>query len=123
MIRIRTDDHALGIDLFATAVSRLIRHDFFAWTRQILDVPGRTVSLGMCGISLVITDDPENIKAVLSTKVCVSQPEAIPSTDKTHAQFKDFGKGETFHKIWYDLMLDSVFASMDPPYSPHGPSI
>ncbi|KAL9042003.1 MAG: hypothetical protein Q9180_000899 [Flavoplaca navasiana] len=82
-----------GIDLFVTAINRIYSHDFFAWTRQILDVPGRTVSMNLLGIKLLMTDDPENTKAVLSTK------------------FADFGKGEAFHKIWRDLMFDSIFAS------------
>ena len=58
-----------GLDLFATAISRIFSHDFFAWTRQILDVPGRTVSLNLLGVKVLMTDDPENTKAVLSTKV------------------------------------------------------
>ncbi|KAL8877671.1 MAG: hypothetical protein Q9198_004357 [Flavoplaca austrocitrina] len=82
-----------GIDLFVTAINRIYSHDFFAWTRQILDVPGRTVSMNLLGIKLLMTDDPENTKAVLSTK------------------FVDFGKGEAFHKIWRDLMFDSIFAT------------
>ncbi|KAL9010177.1 MAG: hypothetical protein Q9173_004865 [Seirophora scorigena] len=82
-----------GIDLFAIAINRIYSHDFFAWTRQILDVPGRTVSLNLLGIKLLMTDDTENTKQVLSTK------------------FADFGKGEAFHKIWRDLMFDSIFAT------------
>lgn len=50
--------------------------------------------------------------------------ETVPSTNKfLYQQFKDFGKGETFHKIWYDLMFDSVFASMNLPQKPQGPGI
>jgi len=42
---------------------------FFEYTREILDVPGRTVQLNMLGGGLVLTDEPENIKAVMLTKV------------------------------------------------------
>ena len=58
-----------GIDLFAKAISRLLNHDFFEWTRQILEVPGRTVRLNMLGIEVLMTDDAQNTKAILSTKV------------------------------------------------------
>ena len=61
--------YLLGIDLLATAIRKLVDCDFFAWSRQILDVPGRTVSLNMLGVSVLVTDSPENTKAVLSTKV------------------------------------------------------
>jgi hypothetical protein len=42
---------------------------FFEYTREILDVPGRTVQLNMLGGGPVLTDEPENIKAVMLTKV------------------------------------------------------
>lgn len=58
-----------GIDLFATALRRIINHDFFAWTRELLDVPGRTVSLNMLGIEVLMTDDPENIVAKLRKEI------------------------------------------------------
>lgn len=83
----------LGLDVLITAVKRIHADQFFEWGREILNVPGRTVELSMLGISIVMTDDPNNIKAILSTK------------------FSSFGKGETFHEIWRDLMLDSVFAT------------
>lgn len=59
----------LGIDLFVTAINRILSYDFFEWTRQILNVPGRTVRLNMLGIEVLMTDDSENTKAILSTKV------------------------------------------------------
>lgn len=58
-----------GVDLLFTALSRLRNHDFFPWSRQILDVPGRTVSMNFLGTKVLLTDDPENAKAVLATKV------------------------------------------------------
>lgn len=54
---------------FRTGYWQKFSHDFFAWTRQILDVLGRTVSLNMLGVKILMTDGPENTKAVLSTKV------------------------------------------------------
>jgi hypothetical protein len=54
-------------------VSRMRNCTFFEYTREILDVPGRTVQLNMLGGRLVLTDEPENIKAVMLTKVCYSE--------------------------------------------------
>ena len=61
--------HFAGIDLLVTAINKLVNNDFFAWSREILDNPGRTVSLNMLGVNVLVTDEPENTKAVLSTKV------------------------------------------------------
>lgn len=58
-----------GIDLFATAIIRLLKHDFFGWSRELLSVPGRTISLNMLGVEVIATDDLENLRAVISTKV------------------------------------------------------
>lgn len=60
-----------GIDLLATAINRIYHNDFFDWSRQILDCPGRTVSLNMLGVKVLMTDQPENAKTILSTKVSV----------------------------------------------------
>ena len=58
-----------GLDVLVTAINRLRKDTFIEWTRGILDVPGHTVELRALGIELIITDNPDNIKAVLSTKV------------------------------------------------------
>lgn len=54
-------------------VSHMRSCTFFEFTREILDVPGRTVQLNMLGGGLVLTDEPENIKAVMLTKVNYSK--------------------------------------------------
>ena len=53
-----------------TAIHRLTSFQFFEWTREILQVPGRTVEFHMLGTRLVVTDEPENVKAIMSTQVC-----------------------------------------------------
>ncbi len=63
----------LGIDLFAKATNRLIKNDFFNWSRELLDVPGRTVSLKMLGAEVLMTDDTDNIRTILSTRVSASK--------------------------------------------------
>ncbi len=45
---------------------------------------------------VVITADPENIKAILAT------------------QFDDFGKGEPFHRQWSEFLGDSIFTTDGP---------
>lgn len=47
------------------------------------------------GISnrVIMTSDPENIKALLT------------------GQFADYGKGETFHRDWKEFLGDSIFAT------------
>ena len=41
-----------------------------------------------------VTDEPENIKAVLAT------------------QFGEFGKGPQFHEVWKDFLGESIFNGM-----------
>lgn len=55
-----------------------------AWTVEITSLVPKRV---------IITADPENIKAVLT------------------GQFLDFGKGESFHREWRELLGDSIFAT------------
>ncbi|KAK5080963.1 hypothetical protein LTR05_008280 [Lithohypha guttulata] len=47
----------------------------------------------LADIRVIMTADPENIKAVLTT------------------QFADYGKGEQFHKEWNDFLGDSIFTT------------
>ncbi|KAF9631020.1 hypothetical protein BFW01_g1894 [Lasiodiplodia theobromae] len=82
-----------GVDLLITALRKITRHEFSEWTRELLDIPGRTISMDLLSAQIILTADTENTKAVLSTK------------------FSQFGKGEDFHHIWHDLMKDSVFAT------------
>lgn len=53
------------IDLF-----RAFRnHKFHLWTQRHLAQHNHTMELRMFGQKLVMTDDPENIKAILETQV------------------------------------------------------
>lgn len=52
-----------------------------------------TVEFNFGGSRCIFTADPENIKAILA------------------AQFADYGKGESFHKDWYDFLGDSIFTT------------
>ena len=54
---------------------------------------GHTYETFPVGKRCVFTDEPDNIRAILAT------------------QFQDYGKGEHFHKQWYDFLGDSIFAT------------
>ena len=59
----------LGLDLLLIALNHF-RHDtFFDWVRSVLNVPGHTVELRLLGTRLVMTDEADNIKALMSTQV------------------------------------------------------
>jgi hypothetical protein len=45
----------------------------------------------LLGINLIMTFEPENVKAILTT------------------QFGDFAKGEIFHKSWHQVFSPSLF--------------
>jgi len=52
-----------------------------------------TVEVGWGADRVILTADPENIKAILAT------------------QFQDYGKGEIFNKDWHDFLGDSIFTT------------
>jgi cytochrome P450 len=53
---------------------------------------GHTIEAGS-GNRLILTAEPENIKALLAT------------------QFKDYGKGEQFHTEWHDFLGNGIFTT------------
>lgn len=106
-----------GIDLFAEAVNRLFKNDFFNWSRELLDDPGRLVALKMMGAEVLMTDGTDNIRTILSTGVCASEGHIEFIQTQLIEQFSDWGKGDALRKIWYDLMLDSIFTCMAPTFS------
>ncbi|KAE9963424.1 hypothetical protein BLS_009313 [Venturia inaequalis] len=83
----------LGIDLAWQAFRALSGHMFYDWTRSLADKYGRTYEMQMMGMRLIVTDEPQNIKAIMSS------------------QFSDYGKGELTHKIFESVLGDSVFAT------------
>ncbi|KAF1974065.1 cytochrome P450, partial [Bimuria novae-zelandiae CBS 107.79] len=56
-------------------------------------VPGRTVEVGLVGTTMVMTDNIDNIRAIMST------------------QYNDFGKGDMYRKIWSSLMRNSILTT------------
>src|SRR5882757_3447765 len=39
------------------------------WTQTLLERPGRTLEFYLCGTRLIMTNDCENVKAIMSTQV------------------------------------------------------
>lgn len=63
----------------------------FTMINHHMDLLGHTAEYRMLGTQLVITDDPENTKFIMSTR------------------FGDWGKGKVLKGIWNDLLGDSIF--------------
>ncbi|KAI1374097.1 cytochrome P450 [Hypoxylon crocopeplum] len=83
-----------GLDLMFRIIWRMRQNTFLEFTNEILsNTPGRTASLEVLGTRLVLTDRQENITAVMLS------------------QFSDFGKGETTHEVFKNILGDSVFAT------------
>lgn len=54
------------------AFQHMRNHTLYEWTNEILQVPGRTVELNLMGSRMVLTDNPENVKTIMSTQVRLS---------------------------------------------------
>ncbi|KAI9774067.1 MAG: hypothetical protein M1840_005160 [Geoglossum simile] len=81
----------MGLDLGMKVIRRVLSHEFFELTQEFLDIPGRTVEIHMMGNEMILTDEPENIRAIMSTN------------------FVNFGKGHITHRIFGNMMRDAIF--------------
>lgn len=85
-----------GIDLaydIVTAAMKDKTYDMWVGMFQKWCGPGRyTIEAGV-GQRVVLTADPENIKAILAT------------------QFKEYGKGEEFRKDWHAFLGNGIFTT------------
>ncbi|KAF1992965.1 cytochrome P450 [Amniculicola lignicola CBS 123094] len=66
-------------------------HKFHLWSQQHLEKHNHTVELRMFGEKLVMTDDPENIRAIQET------------------QFSEFAKSEEQRIIFHTIFGDAIF--------------
>ncbi|KAL1963263.1 hypothetical protein VTN77DRAFT_8486 [Rasamsonia byssochlamydoides] len=82
-----------GIDAAYMLISHLLNLDFFEWTQTLLDHPGRTIDIYVLGNRLVMMDDCDNIKAIMSS------------------QFADYIKGKFVHELFASVLGDSVFTT------------
>ncbi|KAI9376220.1 cytochrome P450 [Aspergillus egyptiacus] len=89
--------------IYNSAQANLQDRDLAFWSAAVQNAKGaplvakenkKTAELD-AGIStrLVLTRDPENIKAILT------------------GQFSDYGKGESFHRDWREFLGDSIFVT------------
>lgn len=98
----------LGLDLILKIWKKLATNQFIEYAREILSVPGHTVSVPVLNMPLIVTEDTENIKAVMSTQVRIFRCRL--NMRLTQAQFSEFEKGEVFHKIWDCVLGTSIFS-------------
>lgn len=85
-----------GLDMLYNVISHIIADkNYEMWTEMFARYGkgGYTVEAGI-GERVILTAEPDNIKAILAT------------------QFKDFGKGEQFRKDWHPFLGNGRFYSM-----------
>ena len=58
-----------GVDLAYKYLQALASDQFLNFTQEVLRQYARTVELWMVGERVILTDDPENIKAILKDQV------------------------------------------------------
>jgi cytochrome P450 len=81
--------------IIRTIYNNMHHRNLEGW-RDVLEKNGKggyTVEARPAGQRIILTADPENIKAILAT------------------QFSDFGKGEPFHEDWKEFLGDSIFTT------------
>ncbi|KAK0379655.1 cytochrome P450 [Colletotrichum limetticola] len=85
-----------GIDLAVYSLYRFFKFTFFELVNSWLEaVPGRTVEMRMFGTGLIFTDEPANIKAIMST------------------EWSSFGRGEVTKRIWGDMLGETQIFVVD----------
>lgn len=48
----------------------LANNTFVKWSSGLMDKYGRTIQMDLLGGTMIITDDPANIRAIQSSQVC-----------------------------------------------------
>lgn len=84
-----------GLDMLYQVVSHMLRDENYELWIKMFDTWGRgghTVEAGS-GERVILTAEPENIKAILAT------------------QFKQYGKGEQFRVDWFPFLGNGIFAT------------
>lgn len=86
-----------GFDLVIPMLRYALKDQSYEWwSKRMLGTYGKgryTIEFGV-GQRIIMTADPENIKAILAT------------------QFKDYGKGEEFRKDWYHFLGNGACHSL-----------
>jgi cytochrome P450 len=91
---VRTSYFPYGLDMLYQVMTYMLRDESLElWQKMMKDYGkgGYTVEAGS-GERVILTADPENIKAILAT------------------QFKQYGKGEKFRLEWFPFLGNGIFA-------------
>ncbi|KAF2753809.1 cytochrome P450 [Pseudovirgaria hyperparasitica] len=87
-----------SLDFVVQGVRHAIKHENLAMWNRIMREYGNpknpwTVEANAAGQRVILTADPDNVKAILAT------------------QFSDYGKGKTFNEEWHPFLGDSIFTT------------
>ncbi|KAK7743683.1 hypothetical protein SLS62_010515 [Diatrype stigma] len=83
-----------SIDIVYGQVKATMAHKNYEWFVEFMKgAPTWDVESRVLGRRVILTANPENIKAILAT------------------QFDDFGKGALFHREWSEFLGDSIFTT------------
>lgn len=86
----------MGLGIIANTICDTFHHHHLESWLSYFTLHGasyKTVETNILGLRVVLTTDPENIKALLST------------------HFEDYGKGDRFHQDWAPFLGDSIFTT------------
>ena len=61
-----------GLNIVIDMFRAVRKHRFYHWTKEMLEEYHHTMELRMLGTRLVMTDEPENIRAIQDTQVTSS---------------------------------------------------
>lgn len=92
---VRTTYAPYGLDMLYEVMTYMLADKNYELWIKMLSTYGKgrhTIEAGV-GERVILTAEPENIKAVLAT------------------QFKDFGKGEVFRKEWFSFLGNGIFTT------------
>jgi len=82
----------LAYDMISAAKNDLLHENWTSMFKKYARPGQYTVEAGI-GERVILTAEPENIKAILAT------------------QFKDYGKGEQFRKDWHAFLGNGIFTT------------
>jgi cytochrome P450 len=92
---VRTTYFPYGLDMLHEVLTHVLAdRNYELWLKMYArwGKGGYTIEAGI-GERVILTAEPENVKAVLAT------------------QFKDYGKGEKFRKDWYMFLGNGIFSA------------
>lgn len=94
---LRTTYLPYGIDMVASTLNQAVKQkNYELWINMFRKYGrgGYTIEANLVR-RIVLTADPDNVKAILAT------------------QFKDFGKGEEFNRDWFAFLGNGMFLFLD----------